>query len=130
MRPLGSSEMEGKRGEEGRGMPGGIIQLTDGAALDDVLGKGTAVVYKHSAACWICAMAWRQIRRFARRAPEVPIFVIDILEQRALSDEIAERLGIRHESPQVIVIRDGEPIWHGSHLKVTASALQAALDGA
>jgi len=49
--------------------------------------------------------------------------MVDVIRQRPLSREIAARLGIRHESPQTILIRGGAVGWHASHYDVTADAL-------
>ena len=102
----------------------GIRSLASAAELDEALEAETAVLYKYSNACWLSSMAWRQIRRFAKKCPEVPIYRVNVTEQRDLSDEIESRVGIRHESPQVIVLKDGEPVWHASHMRVRLSALQ------
>jgi bacillithiol system protein YtxJ len=53
--------------------------------------------------------------------------LVDVIRQRPLSREIAARLGIPHESPQVIVIRGGTVRWHASHYEVTADALAAQI---
>ena len=58
-----------------------------------------------------------------RRQLGVPVFLVDVLSQRPLSRRIAAELGIRHESPQVIVLRRGTAFWHASHYDVTADAL-------
>ena len=96
--------------------------------LNRVLETGTVVLYKHSTACWISSMTWNHIRRFAKKSPEVNIGVVRVIEERAISNAIAERFGIRHESPQAILVEDGEPIWHASHLKISAAALLKAID--
>jgi len=57
--------------------------------------------------------------------PAIPVYLVDVIAQRPLSREIAARLGIRHESPQVIVLRNGAVAWHGSHSDVSAEALAA-----
>lgn len=106
-----------------------IWELESVADLDRLLEMGTVVLYKHSADCWISAMTWKHVRRFAKKSPKVNIGVITVTEDDSLSEVITERFGIRHESPQAIVIRDGEPLWHASHLKVTARALLEAVAG-
>jgi bacillithiol system protein YtxJ len=55
--------------------------------------------------------------------PTVPVYLVDVIAQRLLSRDIAARLGIRHESPQAIVLRNGAAAWHASHYAVTAEAL-------
>ncbi|HSB80022.1 MAG TPA: monothiol bacilliredoxin BrxC family protein [Candidatus Methylomirabilis sp.] len=64
-----------------------------------------------------------EVQEFVRRRPDVPVFLVDVLSQRPLSQRIAASLGIRHESPQAIVLRRGAPGWHASHSDVTADAL-------
>ncbi len=102
----------------------GIQPLTGVAELDQIIDSGTLVLFKHSTACWISTMAWRHIRRFSKKVPDVPIYVVNVITQRDLSEDISERFGIRHESPQAIVLREGESVWHASHLKVNTEALE------
>ncbi len=102
---------------------GGQRELTSIAELEELVGSGTVVLFKHSPACWISAMARRQVKRFSKDFPHITIGVVDVIRSRALSDDIAERFGIRHESPQAIVFRNGEPVWHASHLRIKAAAL-------
>jgi bacillithiol system protein YtxJ len=59
--------------------------------------------------------------------PEVPVYWVDVKGQRPLSQEIAARLGITHESPQAILLRAGAPVWHDSHFGVTAEAIAREL---
>ena len=103
---------------------GGQRELTSTAELEEWVASGTVVLFKHSPACWISTMAGRQVKQFSTNFPHITIGVVDVLRSRALSDDIAERYGIRHESPQAIVFRDGEPVWHASHLRVKAEALE------
>ncbi len=65
------------------------------------------------------------MQRFLQVHPEVPVHLVDVIRQRPLSREIAAHLGIGHESPQVILIRDGAVGWHASHYDVTAETLAA-----
>jgi bacillithiol system protein YtxJ len=50
-----------------------------------------------------------------------------VIEDRELSDALEEQFGIQHESPQAIVISQGNPVWHANHYRVTASALEGAI---
>ena len=52
------------------------------------------------------------------------MYLVDVLGQRPLSQRIAADLSIRHESPQVIVLQAGKPMWHASHYDVTADTLE------
>jgi bacillithiol system protein YtxJ len=101
-----------------------IQSVTSVAALDDALARhAVAVIYKHSPRCGSCIAALDEVRRFADAQPDVPVYQVEVLTQRPLSNAIAERLGVRHASPQVIVVSDWRAVWSATHWNVTAQAL-------
>ncbi len=85
------------------------------------------LLYKHSPRCGISLVAGEEIERFARQEPTLPIVEIDVVRQRSLSQDLANVLGIRHASPQVILLRGAAPLWHTSHQRITAPVLSAQL---
>ncbi len=87
-----------------------------------------AVLYKHSPTCGLSSIAMEEVKVFCQDRSDVPVFLVDVLMQRSLSDEIESRFRIRHESPQAIIFRHGAPVWHGSHRQVTLRRLSAELD--
>ena len=97
--------------------------------LDHVLGAPCVFVYKHSETCPISAMALREVERFVDAHADVPVYVLDVHAQRPLCRQVAERLGVRHESPQVILLREGEVAWHSSHYGVNARAMGEVVGG-
>jgi hypothetical protein len=60
------------------------------------------------------------------QVPE-PVYLVDVAQQQDLSRRIAEQTGVRHQSPQVLVLRQGEAVWSASHRAITAAAVIAAL---
>jgi bacillithiol system protein YtxJ len=59
---------------------------------------------------------------------KLPVYkVITVQSHRQVSDVAATRLGVRHETPQAILLRDGKPVWKASHFRITAAALADAL---
>lgn len=106
---------------------GEVREITGEAELMEALAKGPAVIYKHSNRCPMCFLARREIEKFSRGRPEVSVFEIDVIGSRPLSDLVAERFGVRHESPQAILVRDGQVTWSASHLSVTAKRIEKAL---
>jgi len=56
------------------------------------------------------------------------IHVIDVSRQHELNREVEARTGVRHESPQAFVLRDGRPIWHASHGGISTEGLAYARD--
>jgi bacillithiol system protein YtxJ len=90
-----------------------------------------ALLFKHSNACPISSRAYHQFQSYLESAdPNVSYYLITVQTDRPVSNEVEARLGILHESPQAILIKDGREIWHASHSKITASSLQAAIQNA
>jgi bacillithiol system protein YtxJ len=100
-----------------------LLPLADYSALDTAVKGGDFLLFKHSTACPTSARAYRQVNKFLAAAPAAPVYLIDVIQQRDLSRQIAERFGVRHESPQTILVRNGVATWNASHLRVTAKAL-------
>ena len=69
------------------------------------------------------AVVINEVLKFAGAHPDWRIYLLKVIEQRRPSDTVAERLGVRHESPQAFVIRPGRCVWHGSHGGITAKQL-------
>ena len=106
-----------------------IVPFSDSADspwLDVLAEDGVVVLFKHSPSCGLSAIAYEEVSAFAAENPDVPVRLVDVLNQRSFSNAIESSLRIRHESPQTIVFRQGEPVWHGSHRKVTKVLLEAA----
>jgi bacillithiol system protein YtxJ len=80
------------------------------------------VLFNHDPWCPISARAKSQVDEVRH-----PILLIDVSRQHEITREIAQRTGIRHESPQVIVLRAGVPVWSASHYRITADDIQNAL---
>ena len=87
-------------------------------------------IFKHSPACGTSYQAYDELEAFLQDGPDAEVFLIDVLVNRQLSRAIAARFHIRHESPQALVIRNGEVRWHGSHYQVTALNVKQALAAA
>lgn len=104
--------------------------VRDAEELDTVLREPVAVLYKHSPLCGASATAARQVRAFMDAHPEVPVYLVDVIRDRPLAREVTRRLGIRHESPQALVLRAGDVVWTGAHTAVTADRLGESVNGA
>jgi bacillithiol system protein YtxJ len=83
------------------------------------------VIFKHSLTCPISAGAYEQMARF-----EGEVALIEVQVAPQLSKEVAEKLGVPHESPQVIVLNNGQVAWNASHFKITAEAVAEAVEKA
>jgi bacillithiol system protein YtxJ len=87
--------------------------------------KQPVVIFKHSLTCPISAAAYEQMARFSGE-----VSLVEVQRAGELSREIAKRLGVAHESPQVIVLRHGQVVWNASHFSVTAKAVTEAVQNA
>ena len=107
-----------------------MIQALDRPdAVDRAAAAEVAVIYKHSPRCGSSKTAELEVGRFAERHPDVPVYQLDVVRHRALARSIAERLDVRHQSPQVILLRRGQVVWSGSHGEVEAGAIEARVPG-
>lgn len=86
------------------------------------------LIFKHSATCGTSAMAAEEVEDLVAGEPVgADVYVVRIQATRALSNEIERRFRIRHESPQVLLVRDGVVAWSATHWGVTADAIQTAI---
>jgi bacillithiol system protein YtxJ len=88
--------------------------------------EAPALVLKKSPTCPISHAAEAEWRRFLEDCtdPGLTGSEVDVLAQRALARGLTAALGIRHESPQVLLFRRGHLVWHESHGAVTGAALR------
>lgn len=100
-----------------------LPRLADEAALDEPFGAAVAVIYKHSPLCGLSSIAAREVATFRESCPDTPIYLVDVIRDRAVARAVERRAGVRHESPQVLVLRDGEVVWDASHRGVQADAI-------
>lgn len=97
-------------------------------AIDATSAHMPVLLFKHSTRCSISDTALHRLQR-AWQVADGPVHLLDLLRHRDLSDAIAERYGVRHESPQALVIHHGRCILHASHLAITYPGLAAAMRG-
>jgi len=87
-------------------------------------------LFKHSRTCGISCEALDELHAHVEDAsPEAAYKMITVQSHRRLSDETAARLGIRHETPQAILLRNGRAVWNASHFRITKQQLDALLAG-
>ncbi|MBA4601475.1 bacillithiol system redox-active protein YtxJ [Thermoactinomyces mirandus] len=108
------------------------VKLTDVETLEKTLADNQdhlLLLFKHSTRCPISAKAFREFESFLQteEGKKVPAAVVLVVEDRPVSNAIAERFGIRHASPQVILLKNGEVCWHTSHYNIRSEALLDAV---
>lgn len=83
------------------------------------------VLFLHDDFCPISGTAYDEVLRY-----DGEVALIDVAVQHEVKRAVAERSGVKHESPQAMVLRNGKPVWHASHGKIRYDALKAAIEQA
>lgn len=97
--------------------------------LNQLFSSDVVVLFKHSRACPVSWMAHAHVTRFRAKNPHVPVHLVPVIEQRAASLKIAELTRVRHESPQIILLRNGQVSSVASHEDITEDHLTSVLAG-
>jgi bacillithiol system protein YtxJ len=83
-------------------------------------------VFKHSDTCPISKAAWKEFQAFVgeKSANETEFYMVEVKQARPVSNQIAEDLALKHESPQAILVGDKEMKWNASHGSITKGRLE------
>lgn len=103
-----------------------FITLTGTDSLNEVFKRSNdtpVILFKHSLTCPISSAAYQEMQRLTH-----DVWLIVLQRSRDTSDEIERRTGIRHESPQVIIVRNGAAVWNASHWSITAKEVELAIN--
>lgn len=99
--------------------------------IDDILAASNhkpQVIYKHSPRCGTSYLALRNLESMSAETDQrADFYMVDVISKRSVSAYISERLGIRHESPQLFVIKNEQVIWHGSHYQVQGEMVSSVV---
>lgn len=94
--------------------------LTTEEELDYLLKKSNTkpqLIFKHSTRCSVSSVVRKRLE--SAEAPEhIDFHFLDLLAHRSLSNKIAEGLKVYHESPQVLLLQNGECIYDESHMAI------------
>jgi|ERR1044071_2510133 bacillithiol system protein YtxJ len=108
-----------------RAMGKNFFRIDDRATLENLLtdsSRKPVIVFKHSNACSISARAYREMEKLDE------VNILEVQTAREISRELANLTGVRHETPQVIILRDGKAVWNASHFDVKADDVLKAVE--
>jgi bacillithiol system protein YtxJ len=97
----------------------GLEEITSRAECRALLDQEFAVLFKHSAACGNSRSVYQTVAAFSLNHPDLRIHLLSVTEYPTLAQFIAQQTGIRHESPQILVMHQGKVVVHGSHWAIT-----------
>ncbi|MCI5058550.1 MAG: bacillithiol system redox-active protein YtxJ [Flavobacteriales bacterium] len=81
-------------------------------------------LFKHSTRCSISSMALNRIQRSIQDFDGISFYILDLLKHRDVSNAISEKLNVMHESPQVLIVKNGECVYHRSHNGINPLEIQ------
>jgi len=97
------------------------IQLNSSGQLDDIIEQSKytpQIIFKHSTRCSISIMAFNRLER--EPTPEgMSFYYLDLLSNRALSNLISEKFNVEHQSPQVLLIKNGQCTYEETHSAIS-----------
>jgi len=102
------------------------VSLVDLGQLNEIIlssSEKPVLIFKHSTRCSVSRMALKQFENEFDLDPKVTPYFLDLLEYRAISNAIAERFKVQHQSPQLLLIKNGVSVYDVSHSAIDAAAL-------
>ena len=103
------------------------MQLTDLSQLNEIQEisfQKPVIIFKHSTTCSISRMALKNFEREYELQNKVEAYFLDLLNFRAISNEIAAKFNVVHQSPQLLLIKNGESVYDVSHDGIDAEKLK------
>ncbi len=98
--------------------------VTDTESLDALFASSAqhpVILFKHDPYCPISARAYKEMTQVAD-----DVAIIDVEHNKEIASAVTKRTGVQHESPQVIVVKDGQPVWSASQFNIKANAVSQA----
>jgi len=90
--------------------------VTTEADVQDLLNTDQySLIYKHSPRCMTSLMAFRNMKSGSESDYSIPFHIVDVIQNREISGLIAKTFDVKHESPQVLIVRNGECVFDISH---------------
>lgn len=106
-------------------------QLTELSQLDEIAKASESkpqAIFKHSTTCGISRMVIRQLEsQYDIDASQLDIYYLDLKAYREVSNEVGYRFQVMHQSPQMILIKNGTAVYADSHGAIDAAVLKAKL---
>ncbi|WP_317167567.1 bacillithiol system redox-active protein YtxJ [Flavobacterium lotistagni] len=86
------------------------------------------LIFKHSTRCAISKMALKDFEKQFRLDQQIACYFLDLLAHRDISNEIAHRFEVIHQSPQLLLIKNGKCLYNVSHGAIDATILDRFLE--
>lgn len=105
--------------------------LTEEIQIAEIIDLSSSIpvyIFKHSTTCGISAQAKENIEvSFKNNDKPIIFYYLDLLKYRTISNEVASKLNVHHQSPQLILVRNGQVVFTTSHHKIKATTIEDSL---
>lgn len=108
------------------------ISLDQEGQLQEVINESAnepVLIFKHSTRCSISAASLDRLERRWQKDTPIKTYFLDLIRNRTISNEIESTLGVAHQSPQALVIKDGKCIYEASHFGIDSEEIREAASG-
>ena len=106
------------------------ITLTDLGQLNEIIDlshEKPVLIFKHSTRCSISRFALKQFENEYDLDDKITLYFLDLLNHRDISNDIASRFEVEHQSPQVLLIKEGKCIFNAAHSSIDVQDLKQFL---
>lgn len=106
------------------------IPLTDLGQLNEIIelsNEKPVAIFKHSTRCSVSRMALKQFENEFNSPDSVETYFLDLIAYRDVSNEIATRFQVVHQSPQLVLIKEGKSVYNASHSDIDAQELKSKI---
>ncbi len=106
-----------------------LRKLEELEQIDELSVSKPVVIFKHSTSCSISGMAFSRLERGVPTInSESDIFYLDLLSHREVSNQIADKYNVEHQSPQILIIKDKKCIFNCSHMEISADRIKKFIE--
>lgn len=108
-----------------------LKELSQISILMDQSYQVPCLIFKHSTRCSLSSLVkFRLENKWDFSQEEIVAYYLDILSSRQLSNEVAEKFSVQHESPQILLIKNGQCYFEASHLEIAVGEIRSNLKAA
>lgn len=107
-------------------------KLTQVGQIDEIKRQSMdrpVLIFKHSTRCSISSMSLDRLARNWQSADDEKLtaYFLDLISYRDLSNQVAREFGVPHQSPQVILIKEGQSIYDDSHFGISYQSIMSKI---
>jgi len=103
------------------------IHLSETEQLNGLVSESSSIpviIYKHSSRCGLSAMTENKLEEgWALLQPKVKLYFLDLIRYREVSNSVAERFNVRHQSPQILIIKNGICVYNSNHYEINVETI-------